>query len=94
MVLVSPSVAHGIKINGRSSLPQRPSICCVLRMVLGQVTLREGERRRGYDVSKYYKVRDERFPDRYSADITFQRLQALDVDNNAQHILKVKNSII
>ena len=38
---------------------------------------------------KYYSVRDERYPDRYKADITFERLQALDKDANAQHTLKV-----
>ena len=54
-----------------------------------QVSLREGERRRGYNVAKYYSVRDERYPDRYKADITFERLQALDMDANAQHTLKV-----
>ena len=54
-----------------------------------QVSLREGERRRGYSVAKYYSVRDERYPDRYKADITFERLQALDMDANAQHTLKV-----
>ena len=55
------------------------------------MTLREGERRRGYNVGKYQSVRNERFPNRYTADITFERIEQQDFDSNALHLLKVKS---
>ena len=55
------------------------------------MTLREGERRRGYNVGKYQSVRNERFPNRYTADITFERMEQQDFDSNALHLLKVKS---
>ena len=57
-----------------------------------QFTLREGERRRGYDASKYRGVRDERYPDRYEAELTFERIQQEDADRNVVHLLRVREN--
>ena len=72
--------------------PQPDSIEWVVRMNdrRGQVTLREGERRRGYNVGRFQSVRDTRHPDRYRADITFEQLQQEDADINALHVLRVR----
>ena len=56
------------------------------------MVLREGERRRDYEAGRLETVRSSRYPDRFRAELVFNRLTEEDTDYRTEHMLKVTNT--